>query len=179
VSWLERVVEVVQVSGALAAPLHFLTVTVELVNPVARSRLLTTVTSHDTASPPTLPVLLHWETADVAPLAMEEAPSRPAKTSTAVTASRAATSRAPESPAPAVSRRPGEWPRGVGMEITSRVGMGVRLDRGRLRKDAASQGLDAHHTPISASPRIGRLVPIVKNDLVKIRYVSMWHIDPA
>jgi hypothetical protein len=59
---LEGVVVVVQGSAAPAAPWHSLTVTVELVTPVPRSRLLVTVTSHATASPPTLSVPLHWST---------------------------------------------------------------------------------------------------------------------
>lgn len=43
-SWLELTVVLVQVSVALVAPLHASTVTVELVVPVATSRLLVTVT---------------------------------------------------------------------------------------------------------------------------------------
>jgi hypothetical protein len=49
VSWLDGVVEVVQVSAAWANPWHSLIVTVELVVPVARSRLLVTVTSQAVA----------------------------------------------------------------------------------------------------------------------------------
>lgn len=60
VSCVDGVVVVVQVGGALAAPWHSLTVTFELVVPVARSRLFVTVTVHATASPPTLSVPLHW-----------------------------------------------------------------------------------------------------------------------
>ena len=59
VSWLKVVVVVVQVSAALAAPVHTVTVTVEVAVPVARSRLLTTVTSQDTACPPTFWMPLH------------------------------------------------------------------------------------------------------------------------
>ena len=60
VSRLDDDVDVVQVGGALAAPWHCLIVTVELVAPVVRSRLLVTVTAHATACPPTLSVPLHW-----------------------------------------------------------------------------------------------------------------------
>lgn len=63
VSAVNGVVDVVQVGGAFAAPWHSRTVTVELVVPVATSRLLTTVTSQTTACPPTLSVPLHWSTA--------------------------------------------------------------------------------------------------------------------
>jgi hypothetical protein len=49
VSWLDGVVEVVHVSAACAKPWHSLIVTVELVVPVARSRLLVTVTSQAVA----------------------------------------------------------------------------------------------------------------------------------
>jgi hypothetical protein len=59
VSWLEDDVEVVHVGGAFAAPWHCCTVTVEFAAPVARLRLLVTVTSQATASPPTLSVPLH------------------------------------------------------------------------------------------------------------------------
>jgi hypothetical protein len=62
-SWSEGVVVVVQGSAAFAAPWHAVTVTIELVTPVTRSRLLITVTSHATAWPPTLSVPLHWLTA--------------------------------------------------------------------------------------------------------------------
>ena len=54
-----EVVLMVHVGGACAAPWHSLTVTVELLVPVARSRLLVTVTVHSTALPPTLSVPLH------------------------------------------------------------------------------------------------------------------------
>jgi hypothetical protein len=65
-SWFDGVVVVVHVSGAFAAPWHSFNVTVELVAPVARSRLLVTVTSQATASPPTLSVPLHWFSAGAA-----------------------------------------------------------------------------------------------------------------
>lgn len=52
--------------GAPAGPRHGRTVTVEVVTPVARSRLLTMVTSHRTSWPPTFPMPLHWLTAVVA-----------------------------------------------------------------------------------------------------------------
>jgi hypothetical protein len=62
-SGVADVVVVTQVGGAPAAPLHSVTVRVELVTPVARSRLLVTVTEQATACPPTLSVPLHWLTA--------------------------------------------------------------------------------------------------------------------
>jgi hypothetical protein len=62
-SRLEVVVVVTQVGGAPAAPWHSVTVRVELVTPVARSRLLVTVTEQATACPPALSVPLHWLTA--------------------------------------------------------------------------------------------------------------------
>ena len=62
-SWVDGVVVVVHGRAALAAPWHSLTVTVELVIPVAWLRLLATVTSHATAWPPTLSLPLHWSTA--------------------------------------------------------------------------------------------------------------------
>ncbi|MEO7442268.1 MAG: hypothetical protein ABIW46_01895 [Acidimicrobiales bacterium] len=65
-SWLEGVVVVVHVSGAFAGPWHSTTVIVELVRPVARSRLLVTVTSQATPWPPTLSVPLHCATAGAA-----------------------------------------------------------------------------------------------------------------
>jgi len=49
VNWFEGVVEVVHVRAAFAKPWHSLTVTVELVVPVARSRLFVTVTSQAVA----------------------------------------------------------------------------------------------------------------------------------
>jgi len=62
----DGVTVVTQVGRAPAAPWHSRIVKVELVTPVARSRLLTTVTSHCTAWPPTLSVPLHWLTATLA-----------------------------------------------------------------------------------------------------------------
>ena len=62
-SWVEVVVVVTQGRGALAAPWHSVTVRVELVTPVAMSRLLVTVTAQATAWPPALSVPLHWLTA--------------------------------------------------------------------------------------------------------------------
>jgi hypothetical protein len=62
-SWVEVVVVVTQVGDALAAPWHSVTVRVELVTPVARSRLLMTATEQATACPPALSVPLHWLTA--------------------------------------------------------------------------------------------------------------------
>ncbi len=59
----DSVIVVVQVGSAPAAPEHSMSVTVEEVAPVARSRLLVTVTVHSTARPPTLAVPLHWSTA--------------------------------------------------------------------------------------------------------------------
>jgi hypothetical protein len=56
----EGVVEVLHVGGALAAPWHCRTVTVELEVPVATSRLFVIVTSQATAWPPALSVPLHW-----------------------------------------------------------------------------------------------------------------------
>jgi hypothetical protein len=80
-SWVEVVVVVVQVGGAWAAPWHSVTVKVELVTPVARSRLLMTPTEQATACPPALSVPLHWliaggETngATIAGMAVDEAP---------------------------------------------------------------------------------------------------------
>src|SRR5579884_1251315 len=63
VSLLNGVVEVVHVSAALAKPWHSLTVTMDVVTPLAGSRTLVTVTSQATAWPPTLSVPLHWLTA--------------------------------------------------------------------------------------------------------------------
>jgi len=73
VSSLEDEVDVVQVGGALAAPWHCSTVTVELAVPVATSRLLVTVTAQATDSPPTLSVPLHWLMAATAAAAVDEA----------------------------------------------------------------------------------------------------------
>ena len=65
-SWVDVVVLVVQVGGALAAPWQLRTVSFELVLPVARFSWLVIVTSHSTAWPPTLSVPLHWLTAAAA-----------------------------------------------------------------------------------------------------------------
>jgi len=59
VSWSDGVVVVVHGSAALAAPWHSVTVTVELVSPVARLMLFVMVVSQATAWPPTLSVPLH------------------------------------------------------------------------------------------------------------------------
>ncbi len=59
-STVEVVDVVTQVGGAPAAPWHSVTVSVELVNPVARLRLLMTPTEQATACPPALSVPLHW-----------------------------------------------------------------------------------------------------------------------
>jgi len=73
-SWFDVVVDVVQGSAAPAAPWHSLTISVELVSPVARSRLLVTVTVQATAWPPTLSVPLHWVTASAAATAASPLP---------------------------------------------------------------------------------------------------------
>jgi len=82
---VKDVVVVVHVSAALAAPVHLVTVTVEDASPVARSRLLVTVTSQDTAWPPTFWIPLHWSMAVVAAaaLACKVIPARPPHTSSA------------------------------------------------------------------------------------------------
>ncbi|HVE64553.1 MAG TPA: hypothetical protein VNB94_12225 [Mycobacteriales bacterium] len=59
----EDEVAVVHGRTVLAAPWHSRTVVVELVTPVARSRLLVTVTSHSTPCPPALSDPLHTFTA--------------------------------------------------------------------------------------------------------------------
>jgi hypothetical protein len=59
-SWFEGADQGIHVRAALAAPLHEVPVTDELAVPVARSRLLVTVTVHEMACPPTLSTPLHW-----------------------------------------------------------------------------------------------------------------------
>ena len=82
------VVDSVHVGGALAAPWHSRTVTVELDTPVAVSRLLDTVTTHSTAWPPALSVPLHWLIATGAALA--EGNSAACQPKTAISATRRA-----------------------------------------------------------------------------------------
>lgn len=105
VSAVDDDVVLVHFGGALAAPLHTVTVAFELVFPVARLRLLTTTTEQVTPWPPAFASPLHWLIVGGAACATDW---KPAPASAPNTSSSKPVRASP----PAKSRRSGELERG-------------------------------------------------------------------